>query len=211
VKSKLQKIINRLNRKFLITHIIWDFDGTLYHNKSMVKGLKKLYFSYINNHKKISQKEFNKLLKKLGKYSKVASHYLNKPEKKILDEIDVSTLFNSFLKKDKKIVSWIENMTQFQHIILSNSTTKSVKTGLNKIGFKRKQDLEFYPFVKIIGCDQLKQAKPHKNAFENVVNYTNQSKVRHLMIGDSWENDVNPAKKFGIQAVHVDDVKQFFS
>jgi HAD superfamily hydrolase (TIGR01549 family) len=206
----LKKLANKINRKFIITHIVWDFDGTLYQNDDLVKNLKKAYFSYINKHKKITNSQFNKLFLKLGKFSLVASNYLDKREREIIDEVDFLFPTSSFLKKNKKLVSWIENMDQYQHIILSNSYSKTIKKGLKKIGFKEKKK-KIYPFIKIIGRDNLKKMKPHLNAFKEVLKHTKQIKIRHLMIGDSWSEDVHAPKKFGMQSIHVSQIKDFFS
>lgn len=211
VKNKLQRLINRFNKKFIITHLVWDFDGTLYQSDQIEKKLKKIYFDYINQYKTINQKKFDQLLDNLGRFSKIASHYLNKSEQQILKEIDLMFSISSLLKKNHKMVSWIEGMTQYQHLILSNSTSKAVKAGLNKIGFNKKPGFEFYPFITIIGRDHLEHSKPHPCAFKKVIEHTQQPKIRHLVIGDSWQDDIHPSKKFGMQAIHVDQISQFFS
>jgi FMN phosphatase YigB (HAD superfamily) len=211
VKSKLQKIINHFNKKFILSHLVWDFDGTLYQSELVGKKLDKAYFDYINHHQATTQKQIDHLLNQHGKLSKVANHLLDKSEEQILKEVDSIFIPSSILEKDLEMVSRIEEMTQFQHLILSNSTLEAVKTGLRKIGFKKRAELEFYPFTKIISRDQLKYSKPHFSAFQAVVNHTKQPKIKHLMIGDSLEDDIYPSKKFGMQSIHVSRIDQFFS
>lgn len=208
--NPLKRLINKFNRKFLIKYIVWDFDGTLYESKQLVKNLELAYFNYINQHKKISKKKFSLLLKKHKKFSLVASQYLQKPEKKIIKDVDKKFETVQFLKENKKLVKWLESMSSYQHFILSNSSLKNIRTGLIKIGFKQ-QKKQIYPFVKIFGKNNLPELKPNKKAFSEVQKTTKKAGFRHLMIGDSWKDDIIPAKKAGFQAVHVDELNDFFS
>lgn len=199
-------------RKKLITTIIWDFDGTLYDPSEIIAPLRNVYFKIytkkVDPH--ITIKKFEELATSYGSWSKLLSKKLSLPEKKLTDLIDKKFPKQKFIKKNEKLVQKIESLKKYNHILLSNSNTNEVRAGLAKIGFKKKEN-SFYPFLHILGRDQYNKMKPHPEGFTLVQKITGHPMICHLSIGDSFLHDLEPAKKLGMQELHISEIDNFFN
>lgn len=56
-----------------------------------------------------------------------------------------------------------------------------------------------------LGCD-IGYLKPHEEIFKGALNYFKVNPSEALMIGDSWEDDIEPAQKLGIPFFYVKDL-----
>lgn len=56
-------------------------------------------------------------------------------------------------------------------------------------------------FSKIFISEELQSTKPHKKIFEHALKSTNARKKKSIMIGDSWEADIEGALNFGIDQI----------
>jgi len=56
-------------------------------------------------------------------------------------------------------------------------------------------------FTKIFISEELQTTKPHREIFEHALKSTNASKKKSIMIGDSWETDIEGALNFGIDQI----------
>lgn len=209
IKNLIKKNINRLNRG-KIQFLIWDFDGTLYEDPKVSIALKQSYLDYLKkNNVNLSEKVFDQLAKYVGSWGKLTATLLETKEAKLLDQIDHNFRIDHHLEKNLQIVNFIEGLSEFRHIILSNSSSLQVERGLKKIGFKAKKGIEFYPFEKIFSRDKLKKIKPHKSAFIKTMAYTQLKPIHHLVIGDSYHHDIEPAKNLGMQTTYIHQLKKY--
>lgn len=207
--SKIRRLINKRKIKYLI----WDFDGTLYQNQQLGEGLELAYLNFLNKH--VSNKKsltwFRKQTSNGNSWGQVISNQTNTSQIKVLDGAEKNFNKSKFLKPNKKLVNKIEQLQNFKHIILSNSRSSEVEKCLIKIGFRPQENLPPYPFVKIFGRDNSLQLKPSLEAFKLVLDYTKENPKKHLMIGDSYQDDVEPAKRMGLQATLVWNLKDHIS
>lgn len=204
-------ILPRRIKKSLIRIIVWDFDGTLWRDPALGERIKNCYMDFIieKSANSISADEFNSLTQNLGSWSKVASKLTNLSEDEVVDWVERKFDKTKYLKKDIKTVNLIEQLKDFRHLILTNSSGQQVSAGLKRIGFKKKQGLKYYPFEKIFSRDELDAIKPHPESFNKVRQYSKKPSYCHLMVGDSYEEDINPARKYGFQAVHIDNIGNY--
>jgi len=56
-------------------------------------------------------------------------------------------------------------------------------------------------FGKVFISEEIQNTKPHRAIFEHALKSTNASKVKSLMIGDSWETDIEGALAIGMDQV----------
>jgi putative hydrolase of the HAD superfamily len=56
-------------------------------------------------------------------------------------------------------------------------------------------------FSKVFISEELKTTKPHRQIFEHALKSTNALKKKSVMIGDSWETDIQGAMDFGMDQV----------
>jgi putative hydrolase of the HAD superfamily len=56
-------------------------------------------------------------------------------------------------------------------------------------------------FTKVFISEEVKTTKPHRQIFEHALKSTNALKKKSVMIGDSWETDIEGAMDFGMDQV----------
>lgn len=56
-------------------------------------------------------------------------------------------------------------------------------------------------FTKVFISEEIQTTKPHRQIFEHALKSTNASKKKSIMIGDSWETDIEGALEFGIDQI----------
>jgi putative hydrolase of the HAD superfamily len=56
-------------------------------------------------------------------------------------------------------------------------------------------------FGKVFISEEVQSTKPHREIFEHALKSTNASKKKSVMIGDSWETDIEGALSFGIDQI----------
>ena len=56
-------------------------------------------------------------------------------------------------------------------------------------------------FGKVFISEEIKTTKPHRKIFEHALKSTNAKKQKSIMIGDSWETDIEGAMAFGIDQI----------
>lgn len=193
--------------KFIIKYFVWDFDGTLYQDDNQLGSQLRqaFYQTSIQQQPSLKIDEFDSISQQLGSWSKAASFITQIPEIKILDRVDKKVDKRKYIKKNMAIVKLIEDKTQFHHLILTNSTLKEVTDCLPLIGFKNQ------PFEKIFSRDNTQLLKPDNEIFSQIISYTKLPRLCHVCIGDSIKSDIDPAKKFGFQAVPIWEISKLFS
>lgn len=207
IKYKLKKIQfnSRINKADVL---VWDYDGTLYHNDVIVEKLKDAYIECLKKQVefKVSKDWFDLENLKHGGWAKTVAAYTNQPVLEIINLAEKNFKKHIYLKKNQDLVEKIETIKNKKHIILSNSKVNDIRKGLKKIGFKN-IDLVF---SVIIGRDNCQNLKPSVDAFKDIQKITKLPFYKHLMIGDSFADDIEPAKKAGFKAMHIDELNHFW-
>lgn len=204
-------IIKKIETKLYLNSIkciIWDYDGTLYNDQDGLIGkhLEKVFLKITKQYnKKITINSFRKKTKKLGSWAKTTSFYTSIPLINLMDLISKEFNKEKYIHRNQKIVNFVESTkNRFIHLILTDSTSNEVLTGLKKIGF------EDNPFTEIISRDISKILKPNKILFEKIQKKYNLKKKNFLCVGDSVKIDINPAKDFGFKAIPIWEIKNLF-
>jgi len=184
--------------------IVWDFDGTLYQDESAGDYIKQRYIKFVNKYTKIDEAGFDKLSNQLGRWSTVTAKLLKMDEIEVMDSVESDEKYVLHLKKNRELVSRIEQLSSYSQFILTNSSSRGVAQGLRMLGFKKHNTNSIYPFVKIFSRDVTNILKPNAGALGQVLAYTKAPPSSHLVIGDSDREDLIPAKKLGCKTAHVD-------
>lgn len=184
--------------------LVWDLDGTLYQNiPNLLSLMRKAFIKILEEHRKIEDKEAEKLLNDTVKIYKSATKSLMVlgcgQRKQISQRIEEIVNKPAFLKIDRKLQTLFQELSIFRHILLSNTTHKTIVSELEALG------LHHNLFEMIVGVDDTGITKPDLMFFQPVLNYTNLPAEKHLMIGDRVEVDLLPAKKLGMKTCLVWD------
>jgi len=151
--------------------IVWDYDGTLYHNDEVVTALKTKYMQYIHGFgRQMGEKEFEVLTNQYGSWAAATSMVTNKSEKEIVLEVDSQFNKLDYIFPNPDIVCLISNLKGCRHLILSNASESDIRNGLKKIGFPMRGQ-KFEHFEKIFGRESI-SLKPAAAAFAVVEQYT---------------------------------------
>lgn len=192
--------------KIVTKYIIWDLDGTLYQNDILGKDIQNYFYrKLLKTIPDLTPKKFTELTAIHGSWSTLVSHYTNVDEFTILDEFDKQVVRSNYLKRDEKIVNLIEKkLSNYRHLILTNSGKKEAQKCLLKIGFNLKT------FDIIFARDTINLLKPDPKIYPIITKYTNTAKFRHLFVGDSIAHDIIPPKKYGFQSLPIWEINRFF-
>ncbi len=82
----------------------------------------------------------------------------------------------------------------YQMYIITNGFSEVQHAKLRNCGLT-----EF--FSKMFISEEIKTTKPHREIFEHALKSTNALKAGSIMIGDSWETDIEGAMAFGIDQI----------
>ena len=82
----------------------------------------------------------------------------------------------------------------YQMHIITNGFSEVQRDKLRNCGLDRF-------FSKIFISEEIHTTKPHRKIFEHALKTTNARKRKSIMIGDSWETDIEGALKFGIDQI----------
>lgn len=207
IKHKIKKTV--FNFKINTTDvIIWDYDGTLYQDNIIAKKLKDAYIQYFRTQLNFdfSEEWFDLENTKHGGWAKTIAVHTKQSIMEILDSAEKNFKKHLYLTKNKALVDKINKLNNKKHFILSNSRASDVKNGLKKIGFN---DIDS-TFSAIIGRDSCQNIKPHLGAFKKIQTLSQLPFHKHLMIGDSVQDDLEPAKKVGFKTMHINELNYFW-
>lgn len=204
--NSLKSFIHKKYTQAFIKVFVWDFDGTLYHSLELGKQLKNAYYQLAKSkNKKLSIDKFDKMANELNSWDQVVAKICDLSSFEVNNYIEATFDKTKYIKKDESIVSLVEKLSEFKHIILSNSSYPQIKKGLKKLGFPQSNH-----FKEIFSREKTKVLKPDLKTFQKVLNYTRIPAHKHLMIGDSVEHDLRPAKKIGMKAINIHHFKNIW-
>lgn len=206
--------INILHSFFIlktIKYIVWDFDGTLYQSQKLGDDLYTTFLNIVKSkNKKITKKEFDIATEKFGSWSTATAYFTSTPELKILNLAD--TKFNKlkYIKANPSLVHTIEStLSNYHHLILTNSTSQEVIDSLKIIGFNLHSS-PTGPFEKIYSRDITHHLKPDPKIYKQILKFTKALKIQHLFIGDSYAHDIKPAQSLGFQTLPIWEINKIF-
>lgn len=205
IKSRLVEIINGIALRYVVRYIIWDFDGTLYQSEKLGTYIEKQYrilFRALTG-KTVSKEQFSRLSSHFGSWSKTISNVASISEDRAMSIVDKTYDNSKFIRPDPVMVSRIHRLKKYKHIILSNATHAQIVSGLQAIGFN-KNNRSVPPFMAIVGRDDTRVMKPSFESFRYVLRLTHGYKLQHVLVGDSVEADIRPARMFGFWGLHRD-------
>lgn len=90
---------------------------------------------------------------------------------------------------------------------LTNLKAKGYQMHIITNGFKEVQRAKLVNcnlsgfFTKVFISEEIQTTKPHREIFEHALKSTNAPKKRSVMIGDSWETDIEGALNFGMDQI----------
>lgn len=198
-------------------HLFFDLDNTLWDfkanscrameitldQKEILAGLKS-FDSYFEFYEQINKslwsdyhtKKINKQTLTIERFSRslTAFHVYD------LDWADLNKLYlENMAKQTELFPGTIETLTTlrnrgYQMHIITNGFSEVQRDKLRNCGLA-----EF--FSKIFISEEIQTTKPHRKIFEHALKETNAKKKKSLMIGDSWETDIEGALKFGIDQI----------
>lgn len=180
--------------------LIWDIDGTLWHNQKAFDFIKQKEWQIYARCKKIDFKKAKEEVEKRRETYKSRTMVLVKSGcgsyKDLLYQTD-GVITSQFLKKDKKLQEMFKNLPSYTHIILANKTKVAALRQLSWLGIPKKI------FSAILTIEDFKETKPSLLPFQAVLTFTRLPASVHLMIGDREEVDLVPAKKLGMKTCLV--------
>lgn len=187
--------------------IVFDFDGTLYKNidwtgfyEYFIKGVKKLF-------PQLTQKQFENLLKKHNVFEDSVMEdmaRLFKAEKnstKQYVEYLKTVKFDGDFSKAKAFPEDILEVLSKKNklYILSNSSGENIKYLSPKIGL----NLSYFEDILSNSFDIDDMSKTKK--LKELLSYINIPAKQILMVGDSVQHDLIPAKNLGMQTLLMED------
>jgi HAD superfamily hydrolase (TIGR01549 family) len=181
--------------------LVWDLDQTLYpYQKALDKEFKKALYQivaeYTNTSYQKAKKQFQQRQKKLkGTTITLNSFGIDGYQQlpKIVKAID----WSKYLKKEKRLTQMFNDLKSYRHLLLSDSNREIAIMKLELLG------LDISVFEKTFCGIELRITKPNIKLFKKVSLYTKLPAKCHLIIGDSLDKDILPAKKLGWQTCLV--------
>lgn len=193
------------NRLFLISKlknikaIFWDLDGTLWQEQAVAEHIYSLYVSHFSKITKKSFEESRELLLEFEKkgfdWAETISYFSQIPRLNILVELDKKIKRGKFINSDNSIEDLLGKVRQkgIRNFVASNMTSKNGILGLQKLGIKKPQET----FDDLFFLDTIFLAKPDRLFFSKIIEKTHSNPNEALFVGDSYANDIFPAKSIG--------------
>jgi YjjG family noncanonical pyrimidine nucleotidase len=208
-------------------HLFFDLDNTLYNfEKNSYEAMKDAFLALGLYGKIESFDEFFQVYLKIN-----TQLWADYREKKISKEIlrrrrfaesfaaYNHTICNDPIEIDEKYLALMPEKTElFPGTLEILAELKSRKYLLHIItnGFREVQHDKLLNtglrsfFEKVFISEDLKTTKPSREIFEHAIKSCNARKKESLMIGDSWETDVEGARLFGIDQVYFTPFSEWY-
>lgn len=188
--------------------LVWDLDGTLYQSiPVLLQAMQGAYIKILQEHKSLSKEEATSLLEETKKIHKGATRSLQAlgcgDRISIIRRIESLVNKAAFLKIDPKLQAVFQELHSFQHILLSDTTHKTIVTELEALGLSH----TIFNFIQ--GVDDTGTTKPDLLFFKSALNHTKLPAKDHLSIGDRVDVDLLPAKQMGMKTCLVWDTNNY--
>jgi len=183
-----------------VKYCIWDVDLTFYRvTPQMADELKDRIYKYISQGQGISIDEAKKNYEReFGRTkSKTAAMVSLGFNKYAIQEIIDGIGKQEYLKEDPLLIQLFNTLSNYGHVIVSNSTRTSINKTLKILG------LEENLFKLIITKDEVSTYKPSPEPFLKAIETLGVKPEDCVSIGDVESSDIVPAKKLGMKTILV--------
>lgn len=198
-------------------HLFFDLDNTLFDfgaSENIV--LHDLYDLHLKNEKFSSFEEFLQIYESINnrlwadyrehKISKEAVKYGRFHETLLQKNIDDETLArnmgDSFVHKCTLTNILVEGAKEVIEKLYNKYELHIISNGFVEAQYRKLETTGLRPYFKSITLsEEIKIQKPNRQFFEHAFKTVNARKTESLIIGDSWEIDVEGAINFGVDAV----------
>ena len=195
---------------FDLDNTLWDFKANSYRAMEITLDQKEIlprlssFDSYFEFYEKINKSLWSDYhTRKINKQTLIVERFsqsLTTFHVHDLDWADLNKLYlENMAKQTELFPGTIETLTTlrdrgYQMHIITNGFSEVQRDKLRNCGLE-----EF--FSKIFISEEIHTTKPHKKIFEHALKTTNARKKKSIMIGDSWETDIEGALNFGIDQI----------
>lgn len=199
-------------------HLFFDLDNTLFDFGASEKiVLRELYKSHLDESEFASFEEFYTIYESVNGrlWSEYREHKINKEmvkygrfqetllQKNINDQGLARFMGNSFVKKCTDNDTLVEGAKDVITALYEKYDLHIVSNGFVEAQYRKLDLTGLRPYFKgITLSEEIKTQKPNRQFFEHALKTVNARKSESLVIGDSWESDIEGAINFGIEAIY---------
>ena len=199
-------------------HLFFDLDNTLFDFGASEKlVLHELYEKHLRDSAFSSVDEFVSIYEPINErlWADYRLHRINKDavkfgrfretllQKGIDDETLARYMGNSFVIKCTENDTLVEGAKEVITALSEKYELHIVSNGFVEAQYQKLELTGLRPYFKgITLSEEIKTQKPNRQFFEHAFKIVNARKSESLVIGDSWESDIEGAINFGVDAIY---------
>ena len=213
-----------LSKKF--THLFFDLDNTIWDFNSnsfealrialdklgllkIIGSYEEFYTIYSEENDRVWELYRNNLISK--KVLRVERFEASFKRNGTSLDIGGEVINDSYLAAMTDQTKLIEGAAEVLEYLHSKYKIAIITNGFKEVQYDKihKSNLSKY-FSKVFISEEVGSPKPDKKIFEHALKSMNAPKKSTLMIGDSWEADINGARNIGIDQIYFNPERQQF-
>jgi putative hydrolase of the HAD superfamily len=199
-------------------HLFFDLDNTLFDFGASEKlVLHDLYENQLVDSEFSSFEEFNEIYEGINErlWIDYRAHRVNKEgvkygrfretllQKNIEDESLARYMGDSFVKMCTENDTLVEGAKEVIATLYEKYDLHIVSNGFVEAQYRKLELTGLRTYFKgITLSEEIKTQKPNRQFFEHAFKMVNARKSESLVIGDSWESDIEGAINFGVDAIY---------
>lgn len=199
-------------------HLFFDLDNTLFDFGASEKlVLQDLYNKHLSESGFSTFDEFVEIYEGINErlWSDYRDHKINKEsvkygrfretllQKNIDDESLARFMGDSFVIKCTDNDTLVEGAREVIAALYEKYDLHIVSNGFVEAQYRKLELTGLRPYFKgITLSEEIKTQKPNRQFFEHAFKIVNARKSESLVIGDSWESDIEGAINFGVDAIY---------
>lgn len=199
-------------------HLFFDLDNTLFDFTASEKMvLKELYDKYLMNSSFVSYKEFEMNYIQINErlWSDYREHKINKEtvkygrfqqtllQKNIKDDRLIRNMAECFVENCTFTNALVDGAKEVIEALYDKYELHIVSNGFVEAQYRKLESTGLRPYFKSVTLsEEIKIQKPNRRFFEKAFKTVNARKSESLVIGDSWESDIEGAINFGVDAIY---------
>ena len=199
-------------------HLFFDLDNTLFDFGASEKlVLHELYENKLIDSEFSSVEEFNEIYEGINArlWADYRAHRVNKEDvkygrfretllqKNIVDESLARYMGDSFVIKCTENDTLVEGAKEVIATLYEKYDLHIVSNGFVEAQYRKLELTGLRTYFKgITLSEEIKTQKPNRQFFEHAFKMVNARKSESLVIGDSWESDIEGALNFGVDAIY---------
>jgi len=199
-------------------HLFFDLDNTLFDFDASEKlVLTELYNNHLLESDFSSCQEFISIYESINKslWADYRAHKINKESVKygrfretllhnnIENESLARYMGDYFVKKCTENDTLVDGAKEVITTLYDKYNLHIVSNGFVEAQYRKLELTGLSPYFKgITLSEEIKTQKPNRQFFEHALKNVNARKSESLVIGDSWESDIEGALNFGIDAIY---------